>query len=804
MKPARSGALLQTALLILVAWMLLFRLAADAPIHISSNPGVHFDPPSKCHNARNRVLFGRWNVDEWTPYIHGPLYTLLQGLIFRLTGVGLAQLRLLSVGCSLIALAAIGFLLRREFNYPAALSAAILLAFSLTFQVYGRSGLLEPLEIAMTMTAAVFLSLAGSAYRRAHRFPAHLAVAAASLAAWGAVLSKPLGAPALVAVPLALAIFLRGRDRLCALIISLAVIGGIGFLYYRFFFLPHRALFHREWGHVAAHAGLRSHIPLRAWLKQPLLISMPHTEPLIIAAVLGMAAVFSAGIRDAAWKERAGVLFCAWMFFLASQLLAFTYYRPERYYYPLLTYAAVLVPAGAYRLSQFMHSPAGRLRLITPATAVYCMAIAFVTFFALDRWWDRWHLSPSGALSVSLAVGIAVVSLAGVGGTLVRRRPILRGVGRRLILPVAFCSAVAAYSIDNLGKWWKWKHHAHYSMRDFSRFVGVMLTDAVIAGETPLFAVIENRHRALKVTEYHLNWGPMRTNGVTHVLTKAAHGYTRFYRRLAPQTMKDAVLLDRPVIAGLRFLFWATRLEPISVSSWRKRASGELSLLVANPDAHTTRLLDCIAVTQLPDASPVASGAAVEIPPRGSRTVRLQLPADSDSSRSTVWLIKPMDWTQSESDHCVAEGMKRIWEDARAAGILTRTFLRPGKRVREPVEGAVILPRSDLRPGTIVIGARLRGRLQSEDDCILSLWTDGRQTMRERINAQQLSDRRYHPFVMAAVHAGGEASVRVDFRGTGQLYVDGLLLAATEELDSIAEWRGESAAGVRPDGSTVQ
>ena len=793
MKPVRSAGLLHAALLVLVAWMLLFRLAADAPIHISSNPGVHFDPPSKCHNARNRVLFGRWITDEWTPYIHSPLYTLLQSLVFRLAGIGLAQLRLLSVACSLVTLAAMWILLRREFNYPVAFLATVLLAFSLVFQVYGRSGLLEPLEITMTMITAVFLSLAGSAYLQGRSFSGHLAVTAASLAAWAAVLSKPLGAPALLAVPLTLLLFLRGRDRLTALVLSLATIGGIGLIYYRFFFLPHRALFHREWGHVASHAGLHSHIPVRAWLRQPILVSMPHTEPLVIAAVLGTAAVFAAVILDAAWRKRAGILFCACMFVLASQLLAFSFYRPERYYYPLLPLAAVLAPVGAYRLSEFLQDRAVRMRLIAPAAVVYWVATAFIMFFMLHRrWWNRWHLSPSAELSLSLAVGVAVVSLACAGGSVLRRHPVLLAATRRLLLPVAVCMAVAAYSVENLGRWWKWKHHAHYSMRDFSRFVGDMLADAVIAGESPLFAVIENRHRALKVTGYHLNWGPMKTNGVTHVLTKSAHGYTGFYRRLAPETMQGAVLLDRPVIAGLRFLFWATRLEPITVSSCRKQATGGLSLRVANPDPHTTRLLDCIAVAQVPDAFPAAAGAAVEIPPGESRAVRLQLPPEADSSSSTIWLIKPMDWMQSESHRCLTEGMQRVWEDARAAGVLTRTFLRPGKRVREPVRGAVIFPRSELPSGTVVVGARLRGKLQPEDDCILSLWTGGRETMRERIRAEQLIYRRYRPFVMAAVHAGGEASVRVDFRGTGEVYVDGLLLAGMEELDRIAEWHSES------------
>jgi len=783
---ARTGAV---CLILLMGMMLAWHPAADAPIHISENPGVHFDPPSKCHNARNRILFGRWVTDEWTPYIHSPLYTLLQAALLRLLGVGLAQLRVLSILCSVLTLAMLWHLLRREQGSATALIALVLCGFSLVFLVYGRSGLLEPLEIATIFLTAGLVSYSVTRHHQGYAARGHLGAALASVTAWLALLSKPLAAPVLLAVPLAFLISLRGRARRQVLILTLSIVAIIGLMYLFFFFLPHRDLFRREWGHVVEHAGRHGRLSPDAWYHQPILVSMPRAKPLMAAGILGLAAVLAPG-RRAARGAGGGVLFLGLTFLLISQILAFSYYRPERYYYPLLPLAAVLAASGWHRLQQSLEEPDARARLVSPAIMLYWAAATYLIFLGLHPSWHTWHVPWLGALSASAALAVAAVSFTAVLFARCRTAPapVRRALGRALT--VAGTIALVAYCAHNLGSWWKWHHHAHYSMYGFSRCLGTRLHQAVIAGESPLFAVIENRHRALKVTRYHMNWGPFRQAGATHVITKVHDSYYSFYRRIAHRWFRNAVLLDNPVVAGIPFRLYALGLRPLRVQ-YEIRPDQQVVLTISNPDTHTDRVLDCLAVHEAAQAPVFASATTVVVRTRATRSVTFPLAADAQGSRLRIWILKPMTWTQAECHKCRAEGLQRIWEDARAAGNLARTFVRPGKKPVSPRKGRILLVRRLPPEGLLLCGARMRGVPGRGDQYLLSVTTDKTRAIIQRIAPDRIAPDRYTPFVYAVRIHGGKARVEVSFEGTGMLFVDGLLAATAAELDRLAEWQAD-------------
>ncbi|MEA3369393.1 MAG: hypothetical protein U9Q24_03460, partial [Candidatus Ratteibacteria bacterium] len=64
-------------------------LAADPPTQLSWSGGLFGDEGAHAHNARNKILFGKWITDDWNPVFYNPFLTAGEYCSFRLLGVGL-------------------------------------------------------------------------------------------------------------------------------------------------------------------------------------------------------------------------------------------------------------------------------------------------------------------------------------------------------------------------------------------------------------------------------------------------------------------------------------------------------------------------------------------------------------------------------------------------------------------------------------------------------------------------------------------------------------------------------------------
>ena len=59
--------------IVLIIFIVLFGLrlihiTADPPANLSWSGGLFFDEGALAHNARNKVLFGEWKLDEWNDF----------------------------------------------------------------------------------------------------------------------------------------------------------------------------------------------------------------------------------------------------------------------------------------------------------------------------------------------------------------------------------------------------------------------------------------------------------------------------------------------------------------------------------------------------------------------------------------------------------------------------------------------------------------------------------------------------------------------------------------------------------------
>ncbi|MGE0552592.1 MAG: glycosyltransferase family 39 protein [Gemmatimonadales bacterium] len=138
-----------TAALILLAVGLLPRivlLGADPPADVS--PSFIFDEGWWAHNARNRILFGQWVLDEHNPsLLVTPLYTVLLAGVYAIAGVDLVSTRLLSALAGFLACVTLYAGFRRDRAPREALIPALILATSYAALSQSRLGLTETLQL---------------------------------------------------------------------------------------------------------------------------------------------------------------------------------------------------------------------------------------------------------------------------------------------------------------------------------------------------------------------------------------------------------------------------------------------------------------------------------------------------------------------------------------------------------------------------------------------------------------------------------------------------------------------------------
>jgi 4-amino-4-deoxy-L-arabinose transferase-like glycosyltransferase len=134
---------------------------ADPPWRASVGIVWH-DEGAWVHNARNRALFGAWQLDHWNPMFLAPVFAGLEYVSFRLFGVGLWQARLVSEVAGWLTIPLLAFAVRAVASRRAALTAAAFLATNYVWVWWNRAALMES-------TMVAFMVASACAYAQAHR-----------------------------------------------------------------------------------------------------------------------------------------------------------------------------------------------------------------------------------------------------------------------------------------------------------------------------------------------------------------------------------------------------------------------------------------------------------------------------------------------------------------------------------------------------------------------------------------------------------------------------------------------------------
>jgi hypothetical protein len=358
--------LLAAAVLVLLAPF----ARADPPSGLTGSNAPFTDEGFNLANARNRVLFGRFGVDDVDRSLTNGAYSAVAAAVFRVTGARLAAGRAISMACLAGAVLLLAVGLAEPFGRRAALLAAAALGGADLALEYGRLAFVEPLVVVLLTGAFV----AACAVRR-RPSPALAALAGLLVAAAVSVKATAL-LPGLVLLggPLVAAVAARDRARVAAGLAALGAAVAAAVAWLAAVALPNldrlRAAL-RIWpevGYPGSPAALAARLgDYLADADQ----AVGRSAPLLVAAGLGVAAALAGWRALDARRREALVLAAAWGLGLWVAI-AVGDYAPNRYVVPALPGLAVLAGFGLDAVAGM----AGRATALRPALVAAVLGVA--------------------------------------------------------------------------------------------------------------------------------------------------------------------------------------------------------------------------------------------------------------------------------------------------------------------------------------------------------------------------------------------------------------------------------------------
>ena len=487
-------------------------LKADPPIDLSWSSAIYSDEAHNAYSARNWVLYGRWQIDDYAPYVVYPWLNLFTGIVFRIAGIGFVQLKIASLLAGLLLVVAM-YYLGRSVSRRAGAIAAVATAFSFQLVMYSRLGLAEMTQLLLVAATVAFLERANTS-----RAAAMLSGACALFA----VLFVKVSAIFLLVAALLLLICELLRARLTHAkpsgIASQALFWLLGAsvpmaVWLVVIFIPHRETY---LAYVVEHSfGAQGGHPesIPDYLLNVLSVGSWSGlyDRLPVLGALGFAAL-------PAFAGRAGrtALFSALILVVGVGMLGYVYYHPTRYE---LFSLIPLIAGFAFVVDRLLED---EVRVGHPWPhlkgalfyGLWLWPLAAQVTFRLAHRRDGTNAAAVAALVAALIASFGLWGLHRMtrGGILLRARPLRFGLAAALLLLV-LGREIKLYS--------SWNGTRTHVMYDCSRDLDRTLPDGSVAGGFWAPALLSTSHkRALFISD---QWGanltdPIERFGLTHIV----------------------------------------------------------------------------------------------------------------------------------------------------------------------------------------------------------------------------------------------------------------------------------------------
>jgi hypothetical protein len=637
-------------LLVIVTWILLCIprwafLTYDAPEDLDWSWGELVDSGNYAVNARNKVLTGRWTLDEWNLMYLNPVPHLFTYLSYRLLGVGYWQTQVVPALFSSLTLGIVFAVLSRTFGFLWGFLGMTLLGVHYLHWTYARIGNRTG-ELLFFLALAVYLWVLG-VERPRYWFGTGLATVLAYM-------TKGLTHPFTLALLLAsLDVALereggslrRAWTRYRWLLLGLA----LGFLTWGVLvFWPHRDVFRMFFGWDWELRRPRSWLDvLRHLWTEPGTAYMLRYMPVL--TLVGAVQVLTVPIRRWGGGTTTPLERLAWLWFVSEfGTYSLLYYRYLRFWLPAFLALFFLAVAGLYRIAAGSFGCAGSWRwapwyFLWWGEIIRTILNSELFYFLRERWPSLLHYDvrpfPQNYYGAyrTLALLAALATVGTLVGVAVWRRWHRRSTHRDsrtdwrrwavagiVLLVGAEVGTQTAWALH----WWRCGPSTR--LQDFSRFLAEYLpAGSVLTGNFSPTLALETPFRAHPIYEPRkLNWKPgiLDRLGVTHfVLVDFPDDRDQLLGHLAylsarPDEPERVRLLLFFYLRNRRVELWARFPPPepgLHIRRVDPRPDGTAFALLENTDpfwAHEWRS---------PDGRPhrIGPGESVTVPLRSAETV---------------------------------------------------------------------------------------------------------------------------------------------------------------------------------------
>lgn len=584
-----------TAAVIILLFSMALRInapEADLPSHITFSGSILTDEGNQCHNSRSKALYNQWYPDDWRITNYNPVLPYMKYIIFKIFGVGLWQLRLVSFIFAFLSLLFFLLTLRSYFHphYGPALLGTLLLGINFLYLMYNKIGTFETSIIFWVILTLYFLEK----YRSTKKSYFLILTGAAAFTAFVFKSIMAYFLPLPIAACILLCIFpgekehprppLKEGARSLIFILFGALLVSVP--WYLFHYLPNK-----EWilsapgkymGKLMFPKSLETafHNFLTFNWKDQF-----YKIPMVWLGALLYIPVFFRRVSD----RRATLTETGYtLFFFAHTFVFFVMsYRPTRYFIPVIP---VMVFMTVLLFTHFISARPEEKPRVRPFSGgvLYILDTAWLTIasaFCFLPLISRYIYSfPVPAISIKYLLASAVlVALFHFIKNLYRKWVWEKPDFRFLFIPFALLLVVVCMVI-NLNYYLQWNRDKTFSIRDMSLELGEKLDNAYIGGMTAPAAVLENRHKALWLYPDFVNWDEktFEKYPLTHALlgTDVSREIHHFFN-MWPERMERAKLLKIYHIKNY-FLHLYSFIDPY-ISEGKKRKDNDLQLTVINP-----------------------------------------------------------------------------------------------------------------------------------------------------------------------------------------------------------------------------
>ena len=540
--PGKKGIpLLAAFLLTLLLCIRLFLLTADPPYDLSTSGGPYGDPGGYSFNARNMVLYGTWEVDDYNMMFMSIPPHLLTFISFKLLGVGLAQQNLVPVLFSLGSLLLFFLILRHRFSYAWALGGTSLLGFNYLFLMYSR--------VANRVMPPLFFILLGLYFlQKKKRKPVFFF--AAGMSFFLALISKSVVFYVLAGIGIGYLIYALQHHKIREIAKQIAFLGlgalapGIFWLY--FIYIPHKDFIHSFSELNVKFLIPPTHFPTllrNFWTRPPILLEQ---MPIVcVLAALASLVLLSNLIRKSKKIVLVDWIFLIW-FLVGYMYYAFIQQRVPRHVIPqIIPLIFLTISFGHHMLNRAPkeekkpHFLSGFLLflwfLFPVSLGLKYLAKQFPQVFTGQKILNFTLLILSSGLALLYFVCTRAWSN--------RKKAFLSFSLKRIMVFILLAAVLVLQGSQYL----QWALHPQFQFKQTSQDLGKALPKATIAGLWAPIISLENKHRAHEYFPGAINDYPdfFQRFGITHVFTTTHAGEDKKFQQNFPGVMARAKLLAR-------------------------------------------------------------------------------------------------------------------------------------------------------------------------------------------------------------------------------------------------------------------